>query len=97
MKTAHTILAQLGGNAFVAMTGAHDILGDAKTLQFKVGRGAKGRISCVRVTLDPSDTYTIAFYAGKGLNIREVGTTEGVHADSLRRVFTEKTGFDCTL
>ena len=94
LTVANAILLHLGDGKFVAMTGARDIVGSADALTFKLPvRSAKQGIDAVRVRLDPSDTYTMTFYAtgrgGKGAVVREVS---GVYADSLRTLFTGVTG-----
>lgn len=99
MTVANTILAQLGGHRFIAMTGAKHLLGDATSLQFAIGTGAKSGINKVRVTLEASDTYTVRFYKMKrrGLDWTEVACESDVYADCLQRVFTSATGFDTHL
>ena len=56
MTVARTILDQLGGARFVAMTGAREFVGSADSLTFKIGVNPK-RVTQVRVTLTP---HTIA-------------------------------------
>ena len=70
LTIARTILTQLGGNKFIAMTGArgfssHDAMTGAKgpALSFQLpSRFAKGGINYVKVYLTPADTYSVAFY-----------------------------------
>lgn len=100
MTVANEILRQLGGSRFVAMTGAKDILGGPNRLQFQVGRGAKDGINKVRITLDPSDTYTVQFFKmGRAplFEIKTVAEFSDVYADSLRQVFESATGFYTSL
>ena len=94
MHVANTILGQLGGNRFVAMTGAKDLLGDESSLQFKLPRGAKHGVNAVRVTLDPSDTYTVTFYkiGRRGLDVQVLAERTFVYAHALADVFTAETG-----
>lgn len=40
---AQTILTQLGGNRFLAMTGAKQLVDLGNGLQFAIGRGAKNK------------------------------------------------------
>lgn len=91
---AQTILAQLGGNRFLAMTGAKDLVNTGKGLQFAIGRGASNKADKVVVTLTYADLYDVRFLTIRGVNMTERGTVEGVHADRLAAVFTEQTGFD---
>ena len=57
---AKTILQQLGGNKFIAMTGAKNLGSTNKSLQFKIGRNSKS-ISHVIITLKSSDLYEMEF------------------------------------
>src|SRR3954454_21334 len=69
MTVARTILDQLGGARFVAMTGARDFVGSADSLTFKIRVNPK-RVSQVRVTLTPADLYSVTFFRiGKALQI----------------------------
>lgn len=96
MQIAHTILDQLGGNKFLAMTGASNLLGRPDGLSFKVGRN-DAKVTHVRVTLTPADEYRIEFINVRGRNVNPLATVEGVHADSLAQVFTRKTGLRVSL
>ena len=62
MTVARSILDQLGGARFVAMTGARDFVGSADSLTFKIGVNPK-RVSQVRVTLTSADLYSVTFSA----------------------------------
>jgi hypothetical protein len=93
MEVAKTILEQLGGNRFVAMTGAKYLLGGENELQFQIGSGAAKGINAVRITLDATDTYTMRFYKiGRGARVSEIAAPSGVYAEDLRRVFEQHTG-----
>lgn len=96
MDYAQTIIEQLGGNKFCAMTGAKNFVADAqaKSLTFKIGKGAKGGVNLVRVTLTAADLYDVEFLKYRALDVKSVATVEGVYADRLQSVFTEQTGFD---
>ena len=98
MAVANAILEQLGGARFVAMTGAKLIVGGESHLQFKLpARFAKDGINCVRVELEPSDTYRAIFYKLGRTSTVIVHRVDGVHADSLRAVFTSATGLETSL
>lgn len=90
LEVAETILAQLGGRQFIAMTGACNIGGDARGLQLRF-KGSKVA-NHLRVTLERNDTYTVTFSKIRGLDCREVASREMVYSDSLRTVFTAITG-----
>lgn len=93
MTVANTILAQLGGRRFIAMTGAKDLTGGSDSLFFSVGRNAK-RINRVKVTLTAADDYTVEFgrYSPKNFTYTPVETVEGVYCENLTDVFTQGTG-----
>ena len=61
MTVARSILDQLGGARFVAMTGARELVGSADSLTFKIGVNPK-RVRQVRVTLTPADLYSVTFF-----------------------------------
>ena len=99
----NTILAQLGGGKFSAMTGARVFVGHGAEgdrlggLSFKIGSGARDGITHVRIFLMSSDTYTVEFLKIRGVNCKTVSTHSMVYADQLRALFTERTGFEVSL
>jgi hypothetical protein len=93
---SETVLAQLGGNKFLVMTGARDLTTSGNDLTFKLPRNAS-RCNWVRITLDAADTYTVQFGRARGLSLVIDKTRELVHADQLREVFTAHTGLDTSL
>ena len=98
MQVATTILQQLGGSKFIAMTGAKNLMSDENALQFKLpARFANYGINFVIVKLDPSDTYTLEFYRYRGLDLKTIQTCSGIYYDQLQEVFTSVTGLDCSL
>lgn len=98
MNIASTILAQLGGNRFLAMTGAKNLTHTDRSLSFRLPSNfARDGINLVTVRLDPSDTYTVQFRKVRGLNVRDLDEVSDVYAENLRAVFTGRTGLDCTL
>lgn len=95
---ATTILEQLGGRRFSAMTGATNFLSDHNSLRFKLPANfAREGINLVRITLDPSDTYTMEFFKIRGTNVETIATRDNVYSDNLRDVFTSETGLDTSL
>lgn len=98
MQVAKTILEQLGGNRFIAMTGAKMLVAGDDFLQFKIGAGAINKANTVRITLEPSDLYRVQFYRVRGVDVREIGEClRGVYADQLQGAFTASTGLDTYL
>lgn len=100
MNVAQTILTQLGGNRFAAMTGAKDFVADGETLQFKLPANfAARKINFVQITLTPADVYTVKFYQWKArqMVLEMVEQVEEVYATELREVFKNITGLDVHL
>lgn len=91
MTVAKTILAQLGGAGFVAMTGAKHFVGSDNGLSFRIGRNDRG-VTHVRIELDPSDTYTMTFSRVHGKRVTQKAQHSDVYADDLQRLFTDATG-----
>lgn len=90
---AETILQQLGGNRFLAMTGANHLMYDGPALRFRLPRGARG-VKHVKVALNQNDLYDVTFQTTTG---RVIAEEADVHCSSLQAVFTAVTGFDTTL
>ena len=97
MAVADTILAQLGGNRFVVMTGAKNILGGKNLLQLRFPNTGKGKPNSLRIELQPNDTYVVKFHRIRGRNIDLISEHEGVFASDLQRLFTAQTGLDTHL
>jgi hypothetical protein len=98
MSIAHTIIEQLGGNRFRAMTGARDFVAHDRGVSFRLPRGlARKGINSVVVQLDPSDTYTVMFNKRRGVDLQHVDAHTMVYADQLRQLFTTVTGLDTSL
>lgn len=93
-EIAATILAQLGGNRFCAMTGAKNFVQGTSLLQFDLPRNSGG-VNRVQVVLHANDLYTVACYkwSRDKLSLKDVGQhSHGVYADQLQEIFTAKTG-----
>lgn len=93
---ASTILNQLGGNRFIAMTGAKNLGfgNDEKNnpyLSFKVGRNSKN-VSHVRITLNAMDTYDMQFMNIRAGKVKIVSEFDGAYDDMLQNLFTKNTG-----
>ena len=105
MEVAETIRQQLGGQRFVAMTGAKHFLGGDNTLSFQISARNEAKIKGCRIRLDPDDTDTQVFLkmakkdpvfrTSTGMDVVE--ERSGLHAEDLRRVFTSVTGLDTHL
>ncbi len=90
-EVAATILSQLGGNRFVAMTGSSSFVYGDNMLNFRVGSNPK-RVKAVRITLEPSDTYKVEFLVMRNLKMITLSEASGVYCDNLREVFENHTG-----
>ena len=91
-EIAKTILQQLGGNKFIAMTGAKNLGFTDKGLQMKIGRNSKG-VTHVIIELDRGkDLYNIEFVKVRGMKRTTVKKLKGIYADQLGEIFTRYTG-----
>lgn len=99
-QVSETILQQLGGNKFIAMTGASRISGDSTHLSFKIPRNTS-KANAIGIYYDRgSDTYTMKFWKQKGAPTFEMVLVEqfdDVYADMLRTLFTDVTGLETSL
>lgn len=98
MNVAQTILEQLGGNRFIAMTGARNFVGSDDSLSFGIpGTMTTNKANRVHVTLTAADLYDVTFVRLHGLKMAIVGEVSGVYADQLRAVFESATGLRTAL
>ena len=82
-----TIIEQLGGNRFIAMTGATIVYDESEKyilVRFRGSRKANGLI----VKLEPSDLYSMYF----SRNGETVCVRKDVYWDKLQNIFTDVTG-----
>jgi len=95
MSVAQTILAQLGGRRFIAMTGAKNFSSDDNSLTFclpgKPGYVKEG-INVVKIELTPADEYDMTFSRFYNYQLKEKHKLEGIYCDQLQELFTEYTG-----
>jgi len=94
-EVARTILEQLGGNRFIAMTGARNFIGSESSLSFRIPGGGgfcKDGINFVRIELTPSDTYRMSFARIRGDKLTAVAQHDDIHFDGLRELFERETG-----
>ncbi len=102
-RIAQTIGAQLGGLGRVAaMIGAYGFTHDAKgalSFRFKAKSiKVNGKSpNYIKISLDPSDTYTVEFGRIHGLTYTVVQTDEGVYCDQLRPLIEQTTGLYLSL
>lgn len=91
LDVAETIREQIGTEAMVLL-GAHMLLGDKNSLQFKIKGSPKGATSLI-ITLDhSSDLYTVAAYRVEGFNVVELSKVEGLYVEQLHDTLETATG-----
>ena len=90
---ASEILRQLGGNRFIAMTGAKNFTRNdtTQTICFHIGKNCHS-INYVRITLNSMDTYDVEFITLRAGVTKVRATDEGIYNDQLQDVFTSRTG-----
>lgn len=101
LQIAQTIVTQLGGRRFIAMTGAGDFIGGDNFITFSLPAGfAKDGINKIRITLDWTDTYifeALKIFPGPELKFDTIQKLDYVYADDLEDIFTSITGLDTHL
>lgn len=101
MQIAQTIIAQLGGQRFSAMTGARNMIATASGLRFGLPRAhgyCRDGINMVQITLDTaSDLYSVRFLKARKLEVDVVSEHDGIYGDQLRQLFTRATGLETSL
>jgi len=98
MKVAKTILKQLGGNKFCAMTGAKDLVVGDRSLSMKLGRNSSNS-NYLKITLTLDDLYDMRFSKWSWSKWEEKSVTEYKMIDwmTMKDVFTEHTGMYTSL
>lgn len=102
-QIAETILAQLGGKRFIAMTGASSFSYGSKMLTFRLPTTrdfVKNKAKGVRITLDPNDLYTVEFIGqkrGPSFETFTVSSHSMVDCETLAPLFTSETGLATSL
>lgn len=92
MSVAKTISESLGGGTLF-MLGAKNLVDHGDGLSFRV-RGSK-RVNYVKITLDPSDTYSVEFKKigrAPSFKVTEVSDFSMVYVDRLHDLIESETG-----
>lgn len=99
LTVSRTILHQLGGRMFLAMTGAKNCIGGDNHLTFTLPSNGfcRNQINACRVTLMPSDTYRVEFLSVRGFKVRTVSDHDDIYAENLRELFGRETGLALSL
>lgn len=92
MNIAETIRRQIGGGSLF-MLGARNLLDHGNAFSFRI-RGSR-KVNYVKITLDPSDTYTMEFKKiGRSpkFKVTDVAIFEDVYCDMLHSLIEDTTG-----
>jgi hypothetical protein len=87
---ATTILNQIGGNKFIAMVGANNMVYDTNSLSFKFKMFPKANY--LKIKLESNDTYTMTFMKITPSKFFTVKEFNMVYADKLASIFSDFTG-----
>lgn len=90
------ILRQLGGNKFLAMTGAKNLGYSDDSLSFKLPR-AKNTIQYVKITLNAMDLYDVVFINGRKNVIKIVSEFKNIYCEDLKSLVERETGLYLSL
>lgn len=104
MTIAKTILQQLGGNKFIAMTGAKELSDEGNGLRMKLTRNMAGA-NYLTIAINSMDTYDMVFVKmvkptprnGFRQSMKTVAEHRGVYCDMLNDCFTQTTGLYTSL
>ena len=91
MKVAQTILTQLGGNRFIAMTGSKQFIAGENFLRMRLSRNKSGA-NMLKINLNSLDTYDLEFIKVSKNDFKTIKTVHGVYNDMLQDIFTSETG-----
>lgn len=108
IEIANTIIAQLGGSKFTAMTGSKNFAAIKNGVTMNLARNISGA-NRLEITLNAGDTYDMRFYRyTRGRmnlktfttspdKIKEIKSYSDIYADQLQGIFTDVTGMDTHL
>ena len=97
MSVARTILSQLGGNKFAAMTGAKNFVDCGDALSMRIGRN-KTSSNYLKITLNMMDLYDMKFcQVTKNFEEKSVKEYNNVFNDQLTKIFESHTGMYTSL
>lgn len=95
-SVAVEILKQLGGNRFIAMVGARNLVCSNNMMAFKFMRNQSKANYC-RITLGAMDTYKVEFIRLHGNKITTIVEFEDIYNDMLVSIFKRTTGLNTNL
>lgn len=98
IMVAKTILEQIGGGKFIAMTGSRNFMDLGNGLRMNLARN-KTSANRLEIILDRNtETYTMKFYrqtfSKKTFEVskKDIALHEGIYCEMLEDVFTSTTG-----
>lgn len=95
-SVAIEILRQLGGNRFIAMTGAKNFSCTDNSFVCQIPM-KKDRISHIKITLNALDLYDIELISIWGNELKTVSTFNGAYNDMLQGIISDRTGLALSL
>lgn len=96
-QIAQTILAQLGGNRFLMMTGSKNLVATGEGLRMQLTKNSC-KAKWLYITLNGSDLYDMEFVTvDKNLDRIVKKQHNDVYCDQLQELFTEATGLYTSL
>lgn len=90
MSIANTILSQLGGNKFIAMTGSKNLLGLDNGLRMSLVKNTS-KANKLEITLNARDTYDLRFYKYKPPGVKLRRDKDGNLTDIVETKEIDKT------
>lgn len=91
-EVADTILQQLGGAQFIAMTGAKSLaITEKPGLSFRLPTRSGTLPNYVRITLNPMDEYDVQFARIRGTQLKILSMHENVPVENLVELFERQT------
>lgn len=87
-SVAVKILRQLGGNKFIAVTGAKNSTSTFNSLAFRLPSNmTKNRINIVTISSNGMDTYDIRMMSMRGNKVSIIHDISGIYNDGAIRIY----------
>ena len=88
---AQTILQQIGGRRFTAMTGSRDFIDMGNGLRMSLARNKTSANRLDIIYDEGADLYNMRFYR-RTFSKKDIAIHEGIYFDMLEEMFTMVTG-----
>lgn len=95
---AKTILQQIGGHRFAAMTGSHNFINLGNGLRMSLSRNKTSANRLEIIYDEGADLYNVRFYRQSmnhktfEVTTKDIEKIDGVYCDMLEEIFTNVTG-----